>query len=147
MININKEKINDYLRILNSKVEKSELQEVADYTTQLCKYSDLKELYNKVMPSLKSFEDNVISLNRDMDQHHEIIRRYDEVISDKASKIAIKEIYGHFNKYLSMTEYCQLSSSFESEFSHIKSTVESFQDSLQKMNEVVEMEIKSSVRK
>jgi hypothetical protein len=35
----------------------------------------------------------------------EMIRRYDEVISQKANKLAIKELYEHLDQYLKKNSY------------------------------------------
>ena len=41
----------------------------------LCKYSDLKILYDKVIPPIRNFEENMVILEKDMDWNKEIIRR------------------------------------------------------------------------
>lgn len=51
------------------------------------------------MPVVKQMEDTVIQHNQDMDQHKEMIRRFDEVILTKANKVAIEDIYETLKQY------------------------------------------------
>ena len=41
----------------------------------LWKYTDLKSLYDKVLPPIHNFEENMVTLEEDMDRNKEIIRR------------------------------------------------------------------------
>jgi len=47
----------------------------------------LKGLYRKVLPPLAKYEDKMNEFSKEHEQSKEIIRRYDEVIADKASKV------------------------------------------------------------
>ena len=49
---------------------------------------------------LKSYECEIMRFRAMQDHHNEIIRRYDEVISDKASKIAMTELRHEVNKLI-----------------------------------------------
>ena len=62
-VSSNKANITDLTSMMRNKIEKSEFYELKNYTNLLCKYDDLKDLYSKVMPSIKNFEDNMILLN------------------------------------------------------------------------------------
>ncbi len=46
-----------------------------------------------MMPPLATFEKKMDDMAAGYEQSKEVIRRYDEVISDKAGKGAIKEVY------------------------------------------------------
>jgi len=59
---------------------------------QLCKYDDLKILYNKVVPAVQGFEENMIVLERDVETFKQIVNRFDEVILQKASKISLTNL-------------------------------------------------------
>jgi len=52
-------------------------------------------LYNKVLPPLSNFEGKMLNMSAGFEQSKEMIRRYDEIMSEKANKSAIKEIYEH----------------------------------------------------
>jgi hypothetical protein len=49
---------------------------------------------------LKSYESEITRFRAMQEDHNEIIRRYDEVISDKASKIAMTELRHEVNKLI-----------------------------------------------
>lgn len=63
-------------------------------------YQDLKDLYSKVLPPLSTFEAKMDEMSASYEQSKEMIRRYDEVLSDKAGKTAIKEIYEHMRRFI-----------------------------------------------
>ena len=65
-----------------------------------CKYQDMKDLYNKVIPTLSQFETKMEEMSTGYEQSMEIIRRYDEIIAEKASKTSIFEIYQHLEIFL-----------------------------------------------
>lgn len=52
------------------------------------------------MPPLAVFEEKMDAMNAGYEQAKEVIRRYDEVISDKANKGAIKEIHEILKQYI-----------------------------------------------
>ena len=56
-------------------------------------YQDLKDLYALVLPPMSLFESKMNEMSQGYEQSMEMIRRYDEVISDKANKTAIIELY------------------------------------------------------
>jgi len=59
---------------------------------QLWKYEDLKFLYNKVVPAVQGFEENMIILERDVETYKQIVNRFDEIILQKASKISLNNL-------------------------------------------------------
>ncbi len=80
-------------QILARKTEKTELQAVQDQFKNYALYQDLKDLYGKVLPPLSTFEAKMEEMGDSYEQSKEMIRRYDEIMSEKASKSTIKEIY------------------------------------------------------
>ena len=60
---------------LKLKVNIQTFNDTKDYINTLCKYKDLKLLYDKVLPPIKNFEENMITLEKDMKKNQEIIRR------------------------------------------------------------------------
>ena len=68
-------KLTETVNSINNKTNLSDFNELKDYSKTLWRYTDLKSLYDKVMPSIKNFEDNMIILEKDMDRNKEIIRR------------------------------------------------------------------------
>lgn len=59
------------------------------------KYTELKNLYDKVMPAISSFEDKLKSNNDRNIRIDETVRRIDEVICIKADRSNLKEFKVH----------------------------------------------------
>ena len=49
----------------------------------------------------------MIEYETGMNKHNEMIRRFDEVLLEKASKVSIEEVYKHVDKYLPITNFHQ----------------------------------------
>ena len=87
---------------LAKKADKTELARVQDQFKNYALYQDLKDLYGKVLSPLATFEAKMEEMGDSYEQSKEMIRRYDEVMSDKASKTAIKEIYELMRHFVKM---------------------------------------------
>ena len=74
---------------LPKKAERRDLMQLKADLKNFCEYKDLKELYGKVMPPLQRIGQNLEALETDMNRNMEIIRRFDEVLLDKASKVSV----------------------------------------------------------
>lgn len=53
--------------------------------------SDLKDLYEKVVPQLSCFQTSMEQFSKEHKQFEEMVKRYDEVIAQKANKLSIIE--------------------------------------------------------
>lgn len=62
----------------------------------------MKDLYNKVLPPLSGFEKKMEDMHAGYEQSKEMIRRYDEVISDKAGKTSIRELHEQLRHFIKM---------------------------------------------
>ena len=65
-------------------------------------------MYAKVLPPLSGFEQKMDEMEAGYEQSKEMIRRYDEVMSDKAGKTSIREIHEqmrHFIKLDKLTSF------------------------------------------
>lgn len=85
---------------LTRKTDASETRKVWDQFSKYALYQDLKDLYNKVLPPLSTFESKMDEMSDSYEQSKEMIRRYDEIMSDKANKTAIKEIYEYMRHFV-----------------------------------------------
>ena len=71
----------------------------------MCSYNDLKSLYNRVIPAIKGFEENMITLEKDMSTSKEIVRRFDEILIEKASKLSVDKLIDDVKKLVSINDY------------------------------------------
>jgi hypothetical protein len=79
-------------------------------------YQDLRDLYAKVLPPLSTFEAKMDAMQVGYDQSKEMIRRYDEIISDKANKTAIKEIYELMRHFIKMDKLKEFQTNIDKRF-------------------------------
>lgn len=73
--------------------------------SNFCTYSDLKNLYNKVVPPIHNFEENMITLEKDMALCKQIVERYDEVLTSKASKVAVDAVIDELKTCVKLPQF------------------------------------------
>ena len=81
-----KERIRSLEVLIGEKVQKTELAEVKDHIELLPTKEEVVSLRTYMRTSIDKFTNDNNSFARDFDSHLAIIRRYDEVLSEKASK-------------------------------------------------------------
>ena len=59
---------------------------------QYAKQQDLLLLEKQIVPPMKRFEDIMQQYAKDNEQMREVVRRFDEVIIEKASKVSLHEM-------------------------------------------------------
>ena len=52
---------------------------------------EVEKFREETTTALKTYQEEFTEIRRDFDRHGKILRRYDEVISDKASKHTLRE--------------------------------------------------------
>eukprot|EP00347_Sterkiella_histriomuscorum_P015229 403357819 len=92
--------IQDIYKDLRKKTNNEETSRLWKNFTKYAEYGDLKDLYNKVLPEVSRFEDSLLDLSKEAAKTQEIVRRFDEVMSDKASKQNFREIQLKLEKYV-----------------------------------------------
>jgi hypothetical protein len=60
--------------------------------SNFAEYKELTTLYNKVLPEMAKHEANMIEHRNDIKRFGEMIKRFDEVLSEKASKQDFRDI-------------------------------------------------------
>ena len=113
-----------------------------------CLYTDLKELYGKVMPAIKSFEDKLIEYDEKHLRNEEIIRGYDEVMSTKAGKTDYFNLRGkaeYHAKRLDELHEQDLEQMEESKL--LKSEFRVLNDTLKALEESMAIQIYDGVKK
>lgn len=81
------------------------------------------------------------------EQSKEMIRRYDEIMSDKANKTAIKEIYEVMRNYVRQEKIKEITTGFQKQFDGMKEHIESLNNTLKFVNENINKDIHTAVRR
>lgn len=75
------------------------------------------------------------------------MHRFDEILSSKASKVALEEVQREFEHYLKTSSYKIDQKSVEQKLTHFSGVADTLQKEFKALNEVVDTEIKTAVRK
>ena len=74
---------------LKDKANVSEVQQVWQNFSKYAVYQDFKDLYTRTVPEVKKFEEKMIKHDVDMQKTLAIVRRFDEVVTEKANKLEL----------------------------------------------------------
>jgi hypothetical protein len=96
--------------------KKTDIHTLEKQIENLCKYDDLKILYNKVVPAVQGFEENLIDIERDVETYKQIVNRFDEVIIQKASKVSLANLEEDLRNYIHNNQYREDQMNEESRF-------------------------------
>ncbi len=132
---------------LAKKTDKLDLQKVWEQFNKYAMYQDLKDLYNKVLPPLSTFEAKMDEMSASYEQSKEMIRRYDEVISDKANKTAIKEIYEVMRNYPRNEKIKEIQGGFQKQVDGLKEEMETINSTLKFVSDNINKDIHTAVRR
>ena len=104
---------------LARKSDKSEMGKVWEQFKSYALYQDLKDLYGKVIPPLSAFETKMNEMCSGYEQSREMIRRYDEIISEKANKTAVKEVYEIMRNFIKIDKLKEFSATIDKKFESV----------------------------
>ena len=82
----NNKQIDELRDQLDSKLTREEGSRIWGNFNRFAVYDDLKQLHNLCIPSISKFEDQLMDFVTDISKLKMIVRRFDEVISEKSSK-------------------------------------------------------------
>ena len=74
------------------KFDVTEAKKIWDYFQRFAEYSDLKDLYGKCIPELAKFEQKMINQQNEFQRMEEVIARFDQHLTTKASKMNVSEL-------------------------------------------------------
>jgi hypothetical protein len=77
---------NTQTELLKGKVDFSEIDKIWINFDKYCMYDDLKDLYMKTVPEIAKFEVKLEEFSKDIEKQTQILRRFDEILLEKASK-------------------------------------------------------------
>jgi len=84
---------------MNSKIGPKEAKKIWDNFSCYASFSDLRSLYNKVVPEIQKFESKLLEISKDQVKLEQIVTRFDEVLSEKVSKLNLHEVKEKLKTY------------------------------------------------
>jgi len=120
-------------QFIDDKASQEEVEILSEKFGEYCAFEDLLVLQDKVIPVVKDFKTNIEQVNIDMDQNKQIIRRFDEVLSSKASKIALDQQDKKLKSYFSMKQFREFDSNLEKYKMESSKTLSEFNKKLGKI--------------
>ena len=87
----NNKQIDELRDQLDSKLSREEGSRLWGNFSRFAVYDDLKELYQRCLPAISKFEDQLQDFVTDSAKLKLVVRRFDEVISTKVSKFQLAE--------------------------------------------------------
>ena len=108
------------------------------------KLTDLQELYEKFLPFQSRYDDDMNSIHHEMVTNKEIIRRFDEVLTTKASKITVNNLELQLNDYLSLNQYNKGMKLHRAIHDELSSKIDNFEDKISDLNKMAETEIRNA---
>lgn len=88
----NTERLDTLRRNIDKKAEKEVVDHIESQLTTYAKYEEMKALYHKVLPQMQKFEETMQRFDKEHEQSKEMIKRYDEVIAQKANRTQIIDV-------------------------------------------------------
>eukprot|EP00347_Sterkiella_histriomuscorum_P000145 403376999 len=140
--------IHNVKRAIEKKANEEDLKETQKSLNHFSEKSDFIDLQKKVLPKIEDFEQKLTQFTNQSEIHDQIIRRYDEVISDKASKWNIQELSAEISNNFSKV---QLTNQLQIQIQQLQTEILSFkkdsEDKFDTLNKQISQEIILAVKK
>ena len=106
------------------------------------------ELHEKVIPSVKSFEQDILKYREQNLQHREIIFRFDEIMTTKASKMDLKFMKNELKKnFIDKIEFAEYENKNKQEFENHFDYLVKLEETMDLLNQELNKEIFQAVRR
>ena len=99
---------------MENHVSKHEYNKIWKHIDRFALYDDLKDLNSKFLPELAKIENRVFDFSNSLEKIEIMIRQFDENLSQKCSKLKVKEIFDKIDQtFVYKSEILNLSSNYE----------------------------------
>ena len=110
-------------------------------------YDDLKDLYTKTMPELNRYEERIIEFNLELEKLQIILRRFDEIMSEKSSKIDLQKLERTLTLYMKNSEYQDHTKALNEKIQRSIDRNKELEDMIDSMGRNISKDIYNAVRK
>lgn len=139
---------NNQTELLKAKVDFEEIEKLWKNFEKYSMYEDLKDLYMKTVPEIYKFEQKIEEHRRDIEKQSEVLRRFDEVISDKASKGNLREVVTEVAKtYAEKEEFLKAKQMLNDKSYENQKKIQLLQDTIDILGKTITKDIFAAVKK
>ena len=100
-----------------------------------------------MVPPIRGFEDTLIEYGRDHERNREMIRRFDEIMLEKANKSNLTEIYDSLLKFLGKEEFTHFESKCVRDIQHNAEQIKRIETMIDSMGTEINNEIFGAVKR
>ena len=100
------------------KADQRELERVESEFAKYSKVEELKDLEERVIPVIEEFREKIEEFRKENDKAKQIIRSFDNVLLEKASKFSVEDVKRNFNLYLRKEEFEEKEREIALSFNH-----------------------------
>ena len=111
----------------------TEIDKIWIHFDKYCMYDDLKDLYLKTVPEIAKFEVKLEEFARDIERQTQILRRFDELMLDKASKGNLSDFQTNIERKYTPLE------NFTKHRDEMKEKTEKMREQLAEVNEMIDI--------
>ncbi len=142
-----KEDLKTYDGKLSQKCSIQEAKNIWNNFGRYSLYEDLKELYQKTVPEIKRFEERLVQFSIEMAKSDTILRRFDEILTEKASKQDLREVQNQFQNYTKETEFGYLRQGTEDRIMNVQEKIFDIEANIDMLGRNISKEIFQAVRR
>ena len=142
-----KEDLKTYDGKLSQKCSIQEAKNIWNNFGRYSLYEDLKELYQKTVPEIKRFEERLVQFSIEMAKSDTILRRFDEILTEKASKQDLREVQNQFQNYTKETEFGYLRQGTEDRIMNVQEKIFDIEANIEMLGRNLSKEIFQAVRR
>lgn len=111
-------------------------------------FDDLKDLYNRVLPQVKTIEDTVHTQKVEVRQQNMMVARFDEILADKLNKKQLADYQREVDlKFLSRQDVSQFKTDVQKVLDEQKEHLTSLNDYVSRFQKQLNTAVQEKVRK
>ena len=127
----NVKKINETRAELELKMSQKEGMKIWANFKKYAQYEELKDLYRRCLPAISGFEDKLKEYWTEMQKTQLMMRRFDEILCEKAEKTVVREFINEARRtYITIEDNSEAQNAMNSQMTEFKGKVETTEETV-----------------